>query len=204
MSSEVNKTKFLTEEYSVRTDDRSWRDRREAPNAFDKPSDWSYAKSAFRFSVDVDLRSRYDEVLKPENLEGGLVPKGLKVTELPEGYSIVLDLYKDVEFMINIRFQAKAIIDEYLVKKHPMVVDYLKAHNLRVVSQVVGLNEYDNRRILLAENVAVCSTSTAMTMGGITVAAAASAATAAVTAAAVVSTATACAVATSNSSGSAA
>ena len=126
--------KFLSEDYSKRQDDGEWKNRRIPPNSFEKTTPWD-GETAFQIAVPSSLQ---------ETMDG--VQTETQVTELPPGYAIVMTLYKDQEFMTGIRFQRKSIVDAYLNEHHPSVVNYLRIHGLRVVSQVVGLNDVDRRR----------------------------------------------------------
>jgi len=152
--------KFLTEDYSKKSVNRDWTNRKKAPNAFDTPVNMQTEKSLFRPSVEGSLKYQYDEILKPAVLVDEKFDRGIEIRDLPEGYSIVVELYRDHEFMNEIRFQNKSTVDKYLVDHHPLVVKYLSAHSMRVIAQVIGLNDSDSKKILLADEVSVCTIST--------------------------------------------
>lgn len=200
--------KFLSEDYSKRHDDGDWKNRRTPPNSFEKIQPWD-ERTAFQIKVPSPLQEKMDGMIHHGSSPSLNVETKTQVTELPPGYSIVLTLYKDQEFMTNIRFQRKPIIDAYLNKDHPLVVNYLKAHGLRVISQVVGLNDMDRRRILLASNddqgkstcVVTNSVAVAVASGSAAVAATSSASVRAAAAAVAAASATASAVVCTVSSG---
>ncbi len=91
----------------------------------------------FEVAVSEGLRAKYDALLQPANLL-----RAANITavteELPVGYALLVNLYKDQEFMNKVRWDGDAAINRYLYEKYPDVVQYLRANKLRISSEIVG------------------------------------------------------------------
>lgn len=90
----------------------------------------------FEVEVSGNLKVKYDALLKPGTLSGPASSD--TVRELPHGYAILVNLYKDIKFMNEVRWSGDKAINEYLYEKHPDVIKYLHTNRLRIAAEIVG------------------------------------------------------------------
>lgn len=96
----------------------------------------------FKIDVTESLRTKYDLILNPESLSSNNCTAAIQ--DLPKGYVILVNLYKDHYFMNTIRWSGDESINAYLKERHPDAIKYLSANKLRVTSAIVGRKPEDD------------------------------------------------------------
>lgn len=150
-----NKRVFLPAFSTRAAKGEDWENRRTPPNS---PRVEQRSKT-FVIPVQESIRDKFNAILKPASLKNMEIKEG-QIRELPPGYALLVQLYKDSEFMNDIRWAGDEQIQNYLREQYPDVIQYLRTHKLRISASIVG--NLTSNEFLAQQKVCVDSKSVAV------------------------------------------